>query len=336
MRAWIVDHPAPIGHGPLRQVERDVPQPRAGELRVRVRVCGVCRTDLALAQGALPPRRAGVIPGHEVVGVVDALGEGTWRFRVGDRVGIPWLRHTCGACRFCLAGRENLCQEPRFTGWDEDGSLAEYAVVDQAYASALPDGFSDAEIAPLLCAGVVGLRALRRAKLPPYGRLGIYGFDASAHLITQLAMHEGATVHVFTRSEQARKLALSLGAASASDAGEGPPEPLDAAVLFGPEGGLVPVALEALDRGGTLALAGLHLSDIPPLSYRKDLFQERTLTSVTANTRTDGEEALAAAARLRLQVVVTPYPMARAEQALVDLAHGTVTGAAVLLAEGQP
>ena len=236
-----------------------------------------------------PPRRPRVVPGHEIVGIVEQRGPGTSRFDVGQRVGIAWLRHTCGACRFCRRGDENLCVSPAFTGWDADGGYAELAVVDENYAYPIPDIFGDAEAAPLLCAGIIGYRALRRAALPPGGRLGIYGFGASAHLAAQVALHEGATVHVLTRSADARRLALGLGATSAGDAADAPPEPLDAAILFAPAGDLVPVALRALDRGGTLAVAGIHLSDIPPLRYATDLFEERQLRSVTANTRSDGE-----------------------------------------------
>ena len=331
MRAWVVDHPAPIDEGPLELVDKEAPVPGPGQVRVRVLACGVCRTDLHLAEGDLAPRRPRVVPGHEVVGVVDAMGERAGRFRLGERIGIAWLAKTCGTCRFCRSGRENLCLSPHFTGWDDDGGFAEYAVVDEHYAYVLPESYPDVEVAPLLCAGIIGYRALRRAKLPPYGRLGIYGFGASAHLTAQVAVHEGATVHVLTRSEEARKLALSLGAASAGAAADRPPEPLDAAILFAPVGDIVPVALEALERGGTLAVAGVHLSDIPTLNYQADLFQERTLTSVTANTRADGEEMLAAATRLRIHATTTPYPFEHADQALSDLAHDKVNGAAVLV-----
>ena len=330
MWAWEVAAPRAIDEGPLAWVERPVPRPGPGEIRVRVSVCGVCRTDLHLAEGDLPPRRPGVIPGHEIVGVVDARDEGADRFRLGERVGVAWLRSTCGACRFCRRGDENLCVTPGFTGWDEDGGYAEYAVVDQGYAYALPERFGDEEAAPLLCAGIIGYRALRRAALPPGGRLGIYGFGASAHLAAQVALFEGATVHVLTRSPEARQLALELGAASAGDAADPPPEPLDAAILFAPVGELVPVALAALDRGGTLALAGIHLSDIPSLNYARHLFEERTLRSVTANTRRDGEEFLAVAAKIPIHVTATPFALHDADAALRALAHDEVEGAAVL------
>ncbi|MGH9011665.1 MAG: zinc-dependent alcohol dehydrogenase family protein [Acidimicrobiia bacterium] len=331
MRAWVVGEPGPIDTGPLVAVDRPVPEPGPGEIRVKVTVCGVCRTDLHLAEGDLPPKRPGVVPGHEVVGVVDAVGEGSTRFRVGDRAGIAWLRHTCGRCRWCHRGAENLCPEPLFTGWDADGGYAEWAVVDEAYAYALPVAFDDVSAAPLLCAGIIGYRALRRAELPAGGRLGIYGFGASAHLAAQVAMAQGATVHVLTRSAAARQHALEFGVASAGTADDGPPEPLDSAILFAPAGGLVPVALAALDRGGTLAVAGIHLSDIPALDYEDHLFQERQLRSVTANTRADGEDFLALAACLGIRVTTQPYPLNRAHEALRDLAHDRITGAAVLV-----
>lgn len=330
MRAWEVREPAPIDEAPLAAVERPEPDPGPGELRVRVSACGVCRTDLHLAEGDLAPRRPGVVPGHEVVGVVDRLGPGTSRFHIGERVGIAWLRHTCGRCRFCLRGDENLCLSPRFTGWDDDGGYAEAAVVHEDYAYRLPVAFADEEAAPLLCAGIIGYRALRRADLPPGGRLGIYGFGASAHLAAQVALHEGATVHVLTRSESARRLALSLGAASAGGASDSPPEPLDAAVLFAPAGELVPVALAALDRGGTLAVAGIHMTPIPSIDYDRDLFQERQIRSVTANTRRDGEELLRIAAEVPIHVTTEAFPLDEAPSALSALAHDRVQGAAVL------
>jgi propanol-preferring alcohol dehydrogenase len=332
MLAWEVERPGPVDDRPLRRVEKDVPVPGEGQVRVRVRTCGVCRTDLHVAEGDLPVRRRGVTPGHEVVGTVDHLGPGAHRWREGDRVGVPWLAHTCGVCAFCASGRENLCLAPRFTGWDVDGGYAEYAVVEEAYAYALPDVFGDEEAAPLLCAGIIGYRALQRAELPDGGRLGIYGFGGSAHITAQVALARGARVHVMTRSEEAQALALALGAASAGAADAAPPEPLDAAILFAPVGSLVPPALAALDRGGTLAIAGIHLSDVPTLDYQRHLFEERSLRSVTANTRRDGEAFLAEAARCGVRVTTTPYPMARADEALRDLAHDRVTGAAVLIA----
>jgi propanol-preferring alcohol dehydrogenase len=331
MKAWVVERPGPIDGGPLALVEKAVPQPGPGHVRLRVLTCGVCRTDLHLAEGDLAPRRPRVSPGHEVVGVVDALGAGCTRVSEGDRLGVPWLAHTDGMCRFCLTGRENLCVDPRFTGWDIDGGYAEFVLVDEAYAYALPEGFDDVHLAPLLCAGIIGYRALLRANLPEGGRLGIYGFGGSAHLTAQVALARGARVHVMTRAPEARQLALSLGAASAGDADEPPPEKLDSAILFAPVGTLVLPALAALDRGGTLSIAGIHLTDVPPLVYEDHLFEERTLQSVTANTRDDGRTFLAEAARIGLRVSATPYPMNRADVALRDLAHDRVNGAAVLV-----
>jgi propanol-preferring alcohol dehydrogenase len=284
---------------------------------------------LHVAEGDLPVHHSQVVPGHEVVGVVDALGAGSVRFDVGKRVGIAWLRHTCGLCRWCRTGAENLCISPRFTGWDENGGYAEYAVVDEAYAYAIPEVFDDMEAAPLLCAGIIGYRALRRSDLPPGGRLGIYGFGGSAHLSAQVALFEGATIHVMTRSVVAQKLALELGCTSAQGAYDEPPERLDSAIIFAPTGDLVPFALRALDPGGTLAIAGIHLSDIPVLEYPW-LFEERQIRSVTANTRADGVEFLELAARIPIRVTTTPYSLEAADQALADLAGDRVTGAAVL------
>jgi alcohol dehydrogenase, propanol-preferring len=328
MRAWRVTRPGPMATGPLRLSDEPQPEPEAGEVLVRVLACGVCRTDLHVSEGDLDVHRAAVVPGHEVVGEVASAGS---RFEVGERIGTAWLRHTCGECRYCRRGAENLCPNSRYTGWDADGGYADYTVVPEAYAYRLPSGYSDAELAPLLCAGIIGYRALERAELPEGGRLGIYGFGASAHLAAQVALARGATVHVLTRSAAARELALSLGAASAGAADAMPPEPLDAAILFAPVGDLVLPALAALDRGGTLSIAGIHLSDIPSLNYQRHLFQERQLRSVTANTRQDGAEFMAFAQLHRLHVTTTPYPLDHADRALADLAGDRVDGAAVLV-----
>lgn len=328
MRCWQVERPGPIEAAPLRFADRSAPEPKDGELLVRVLACGVCRTDLHVAEADLPVHRPGVVPGHEVVGeIVVATGD----FTVGDRVGIAWLRYTCGTCAYCRRGAENLCPRSQYTGWDADGGYAEYATVPAAYAYRLPDGYPDAELAPLLCAGIIGYRALIRADVPSGGRLGIYGFGASAHLTAQVAMAQGATVHVLTRGEAARTLALELGAASVGGSADPPPEPLDAAILFAPAGELVLPSLEALDRGGTLAIAGIHLSDIPALNYERHLFYERQVRSVTSNTRADGQAFLDFAGKHRLRVRTTPYPLERADQALAHLSAGRVRGAAVLL-----
>ena len=319
-----------MSSGPLVAADRPDPVPGRGEVLLKVRVCGVCRTDLHLAEGDLTPRHAGVIPGHEVVGEVIGQGPGAARFGIGERVGVAWLGGTCGACRFCLRGQENLCLSPTFTGWDRDGGYAELITAAENFAYRIPETFSDEEAAPLLCAGIIGYRALTRAELPIGGRLGIYGFGGSAHLAAQIALYRGARVYVMTRSAQARALALDLGATFAGGAEEQPPDPLDAAILFAPAGGLVPVALRALDRGGTLAVAGIHLSDIPSLHYADELFEERQLRSVTANTRADGEEFFRIAAEIPLRPTTVAYPFAAADRALRDLAEDRITGAAVL------
>ncbi|MFG2276451.1 zinc-binding alcohol dehydrogenase family protein [Streptomyces chartreusis] len=331
MRAWSVLEPGPVGAGPLRLVEKPVPVPGDDELLVRVRTCGVCRTDLHVTEGDLPVHRPGVTPGHEVVGVVAGLGSAVTGFDVGERVGVAWLRRTDGTCGYCLRGSENLCPASAYTGWDADGGYAEYTTVPAAYAHRLPGALDDISLAPLLCAGIIGYRALRRAALPPGGRLGLYGFGGSAHLCAQVALAEGATVHVLTRGADARRLALDLGAASAGDAYAMPPEPLDSAILFAPAGELVPVALRALDRGGTLAVAGIHLSDIPVLRYESELFYEKQVRSVTSNTREDAREFLALAAEHSVHATTHAYPLSRADEALRDLDAGRFDGAAVLV-----
>ncbi|GAA3797578.1 zinc-binding alcohol dehydrogenase family protein [Amycolatopsis tucumanensis] len=331
MHAWRVFRPGPPGTRKFELRNEPVPDVGDGELLLRVLACGVCRTDLHVVEGDLPVHRTGVVPGHEVVGEVAALGPHVTGFAVGDRVGAAWLRGTCGECAYCRRGAENLCPRSRYTGWDADGGYARFTTVPAAYAHRLPSGYSVTELAPLLCAGIIGYRALRRADLPHHGRLGVYGFGASAHLAAQVALAEGATVHVLTRSAQARQLALDLGAASAGDAADPPPEPLDAAILFAPAGELVPPALAALDRGGTLAIAGIHLTDVPSLNYQHHLFQERTLRSVTANTRRDAREFLDFAGEHHLRIVTTAYSLDQADQALADLAADRVAGAAVLV-----
>jgi alcohol dehydrogenase, propanol-preferring len=331
MRAWSVVTPGPVEEAGLRLVSKRVPVPADDELLVHVRACGVCRTDLHVAEGDLPVRRTGVTPGHEVVGVVAGLGSAVDAFTVGDRVGVAWLRRTDGTCAYCVRGAENLCPASRYTGWDADGGYAEYTTVPAAFAHRLPDALDDVALAPLLCAGIIGYRALRCAALPRGGRLGLYGFGGSAHLCAQVALAEGARVHVLTRGAAAQRLALGLGAASAREAYAMPPEPLDSAILFAPVGDLVPVALRALDRGGTLAIAGIHLSDIPPLHYESDVFYEKQLRSVTSNTREDAREFLALAARHGVHATTHAYPMTRADEALRDLKAGRFDGAAVLV-----
>jgi alcohol dehydrogenase, propanol-preferring len=335
MLAWQVETPGPIDDGPLAMVEIPDPDPGPGQVRVRVQACGVCRTDLHVAEGDLPVHRPGVVPGHEVVGRVDALGPGASRFAIGDRVGVAWLASTCGTCRFCRRGDENLCLRATFTGWDHDGGYAEATVADERFIYRLPDELSDEQAAPLLCAGIIGYRALRAARVPPAGRLGIFGFGGSAHITAQIALAEGAEVYVATRSAEAQALAASLGAAWVGGAADIPPSPTNGAILFAPVGDLVPTALAALDRGGTLAIAGIHLSDIPPLNYQAHLFEERSVRSVTANTRADGEELLRLAPRVGVVATTTPYPLTQAADALSDLAGDRLVGAAVLTVHHQ-
>lgn len=291
--------------GPLEQVTTEVPRPGPSELLVAVRACGVCRTDLHVTEGDLPVHRERVTPGHEVVGEVVELVAGL--------------------------GAENLCPKSRYTGWDADGGYAEFATVPAAFAHPLPGGYSDSELAPLLCAGIIGYRSLLRAELPPGGRLGLYGFGGSAHITAQVALAQGAEVHVMTRGARARELALELGAASAQGAADPPPAPLDAAILFAPVGDLVLPALQALDRGGTLAIAGIHLSDIPALNYQRHLFQERQVRSVTSNTRADARAFLDFAGEHHIEVTTPEYPLGQADRALTDLSAGRIAGAAVLL-----
>jgi propanol-preferring alcohol dehydrogenase len=332
MSAWQVRRPGPIDTHPLERVNVAVPHPGPGELLVAVHACGVCRTDLHIAEGDLPVHKPRVTPGHEVVGEVVATGpDADGDFSVGDRVGIAWLRHTCGRCKFCIRGHENLCTQSRYTGWDADGGYAEFATVPADFAHRLPTGYSDTELAPLLCAGIIGYRSLLRAELPTGGRLGLYGFGGSAHITAQVAIAQGAEVHVMTRGAAAQELALALGAASAQGAADPPPVELDAAILFAPVGDLALPALEALDRGGTLAIAGIYLTDIPKLNYLRHLFQERQLRSVTSNTRADARDFLAFAGRHHIHVTTRHYRIASAEQALSDLSAGRIAGAAVLL-----
>jgi propanol-preferring alcohol dehydrogenase len=329
VRAWVVAG-RPGGPGRLERADLADPRPSAGELLVEVTACGICRTDLHLADHELAPRAPRRVPGHEVVGRVVGLGPDVTGWQVGDRVGVAWLRRTCQVCRWCSAGRENLCRDSEYTGWDADGGFADLTVVPADFAHRLPDGLSDEVVAPLLCSGIIGYRALRRAGVRAGGHLGLYGFGASAHLTAQVAIAQGVHVHAFSREPAARDLALELGADWAGDVGDAPPVPLDGAVLFAPAGEIVPTALEALDQGATLAVACIHLSEVPALDYQRHLFRERTLTSVTSSTRQDGRELLAMAPGIGLLPRVTTYDFDEADAALEDLAAGRVTGAAVV------
>jgi propanol-preferring alcohol dehydrogenase len=331
MRAMVLSAPATIATSPLVSIDRPMPEPGAGEVRVRVRACGACRTDLHVIEGELSQRRLPLIPGHQVVGTVDALGPGAKRFGIGDRIGIAWLRSTCGHCRFCAGHRENLCGDSTYTGWTHDGGYAEYACVPEAFAYAIPPLFDDAEATPLLCAGIIGYRALRRSRVPRGGRLGLYGFGSSAHITLQVARHWGCAVYVATREPARRRLALDLGADWAGAPGDPLPIKLDAAIVFAPVGALVPIALRDLDKGGTAALAGIHMTDLPAMTYEPHLFWEKTLQSVTANTREDGEALLVEAAAIPIRPHITHYRLEEANRALADIKTSEVEATAVLM-----
>jgi len=327
----LLSRQALVATRPLAAADVPDPVPGPGEVRVRVRACAICRTDLHVIEGELPPRRLPVIPGHQVVGIVDALGAGCRRFAPGDRVGIAWLRGTCGACAVCRAGSENLCAASRYTGWDADGGYAELAVVHEAFAYPIPPAFSDVEAAPLLCAGIIGYRALARSAVMPGGRLGLWGFGSSAHVVIQLARHRGCEVFVATRGAGHRALARRLGAAWVGDAVDPVPVPLDAGIVFAPAGEIVPAALRAVRRGGTVALAGIYMTPVPALDYEACLFHEKTLTSVEANTRADGEALLAEAAAIPIRPAVTPFPLRQANEALAQLRADRIDGTGVLV-----
>jgi alcohol dehydrogenase, propanol-preferring len=314
---------------PLREQELPRPEPGAGQLLLRVRACAVCRTDLHVVSGELPRPKLPLVPGHEIVGIVEARGAGAERFAVGARVGVPWLGWTCGVCRFCRSGRENLCDRARFTGYDIDGGYAEWAVADERFCFDLPAAYQDVEAAPLLCAGLIGHRALRMAG--DAARLGLYGFGAAAHIVAQVAHHEGRRVFAFTRPGDAvgARFARSLGAEWAGGSGERPPEELDAAIIFAPVGALVPAALRATAKGGTVVCAGIHMSDIPSFPYEL-LWGERVVRSVANLTRQDGEDFLALAPRAAVRTRITRFPLAAANEALAALREGRLTGAAVL------
>ncbi len=326
MRAMVLEATG----APLVARDLPAPAPGPGEIRVAVAACGVCRTDLHVADGELRDAKLPLVLGHEIVGRVDAIGRGVTRFREGDRVGVPWLAWTCGACRFCRAGRENLCERAAFTGYHRDGGYAERAVADARYAFPIPDGYPDAEAAPLLCAGLIGYRSWAPVRDAP--RLGLYGFGAAAHIVAQLARHAGQRVFAFTRGGDAaaQAFARGLGAEWAGGSEDAPPEPLDAAILFAPVGALVPAALRAVAPGATVVCGGIHMSDVPSFPYAL-LWGERTVRSIANLTRADGEAFLALAPRVPVRTEVVRYPLARANEALGDLRAGRLRGAAVLV-----
>jgi alcohol dehydrogenase, propanol-preferring len=330
MRAMVLEKAAAAEENPLRAREVPVPQPGAGEVRIRVRACGVCHTDLHTVEGDLPLPKLPVVPGHQVVGVVEAAGAGVRELREGDRVGIAWLNWACGECAYCRRGLENLCPRARFTGYHADGGYAEALSVPEAFAYRLPANFSDLEAAPLLCAGIIGYRSLRLSGAARGDRLGLYGFGASAHIVIQLARHLGMEVSVFTRSEGHRRLARELGAAWVGGASDQPPEPLDAAIIFAPAGSLVHDALRSTRPGGTVALAGISMSPVPATPYEL-LYHERTLRSVANSTRSDARELLSLAAEIPVRTRVQTFRLEEANRALQSLKHSRIDGAGVLV-----
>jgi alcohol dehydrogenase, propanol-preferring len=344
MKAWRVKKPGPVESGPMEFGEVDRPKPERGEVLVRVRACGVCRTDLHVTEGDLAVRKEHVIPGHQIVGIVEEMGpekveEGApgtrktagakRRLKIGERVGIAWLHSTDGTCEYCRSGRENLCDHAEFTGWTVDGGYAEYALADEGFAYTIPEGFADEHAAPLLCAGIIGFRCLRVSGIERGGRLGFYGFGAAAHVAIQVARHWGVEVYASTRDVRHQKLAMELGAKWAGGTVAEPPEKLDAAIIFAPAGEIVPPALAALKKGGTLVLGGIHMSEIPAMDYDL-LYGERVIRSVANNTRQDGEDFLRVAAEIPIHTEVESFSLSDADKALVRLKKDAITGAAVI------
>lgn len=330
MKAMVLSHTGDVSSSPLQVLDRPIPAPASGEVLVKVRVCGVCRTDLHVVEGELADSALPLIPGHQAVGTVSAIGHGVMDVNKGDRVGIAWLQGTCGRCQFCSSGRENLCLEARFTGYQVNGGYAEYAVVPARFAYPIPPIFSDEEAAPLLCAGIIGYRALRLSGIKRGQRLGLYGFGASAHIAIQIARHWGCEVFVSSLKPEHQRLARQLGARWVGGATDSPPEKLHGSIIFAPAGELVPPALRALERGGTLALAGIHMSPIPSLDYDHEVFGERVIRSVTANTRQDGLDLLREAAEIPIKPHTVRFPLDQANEALQALKAGSFQGAAVL------
>ena len=333
MKACVLQSPAPIATNPSVFADVPSPQPGNGEVLVRVSYCGVCRTDLHVIEGELAPRKSPVIPGHQVIGVIEKLGPGASRFSLGARVGIAWLHHTDGTCEFCRSGAENLCDHPTFTGYSVDGGYAEYAAASEDFIYAIPEQFPDEQAAPLLCAGIIGFRSLRLSGIKPGGKLGFYGFGAAAHVAIQVARHWNADVYAATRDARHQKLALELGAKWAGGTFAEPPVKLDAAIVFAPAGEIVPAALKALRKGGTLVLGGIHMSPIPSFDYDL-LYQERVIRSVANNTRKDGEDFLRVAAEIPVRMHTELFSLREANRALNALKSDAIEGAAVLRVEG--
>jgi propanol-preferring alcohol dehydrogenase len=329
MRALVLTSPAAVEHDPLRLIERDLPEPREKQVLIRIRACGICRTDLHVVEGELPPKCPRLTPGHQVVGVVERLGARASRYKPGARVGVPWLHKTCGHCFYCKSGKENLCDTPLFTGYSVDGGYAEYMVAEEDFIYPIPDGFSDLQAAPLLCAGIIGFRCLRVSGIGPGSNLGIYGFGAAGHVCIQVARHWGSEVFVCTREAKHRKLAAELGAKWVGGTLDQPPQGLDASIVFAPAGEIVPPALKALRKGGVLVLGGIHMSDIPQFPYEL-IYKERSIRSVANNTRDDGRAFLQIAAEIPIKTEVHRFPLAEANQALQALKHDGIRGAGVL------
>ncbi|GLB46465.1 putative alcohol dehydrogenase AdhA [Philodulcilactobacillus myokoensis] len=332
MKAWEVEKQGPVNgkEFPLKYVTKPVPKPQPGETLVKILDCGICHTDLHVTEGDLPVHKEHLVPGHQIVGKVVQNGKNANRFKIGDRIGIPWLRWTCGVCQYCRSGHENLCPNSKYTGWDHDGGYAEYATVPEGFAYRIPDRIDSEHAAPLLCAGIIGYRSLERANIPEGGRLGIYGFGGSAHLTAQIAIKQGIEVHVFTRGKDAQKFALKLGAASVNNTYDPSPVPLDSSIIYAPVGEAVPGALKSLKPGGTLALAGIHMTDLPKMNYEDHIFHEKTLTSVESNTRHDGETFLTLVDRLNIKPQITTYPLNKADEALKRVSKGDMKGTCVL------
>lgn len=337
MRAWLLDKPAPVNSGPLTISDVPKPVPRDDEVLIRVHACGICRTDLHVIEGELPVRRSLLIPGHQIVGTVTSLGSRVEGYSIGDRVGLAWLNRTCGTCEFCLTGRENLCDSASFTGWTTDGGYAEYAIAPAAFTYAIPEGFEDTQAAPLLCAGIIGYRCLRLTGLQGNdwqgARLGLYGFGAAGHIAIQLARARGAEVFVCTRDrERHQALAHELAATWVGNASDEPPVTLDASIIFAPAGELVPVALKAIGKGGTVVLGGIHMSTIPSFDYSL-IYGERMVRSVANNTREDGREFLIEAERIPVRTHTQTFSFDQANEALIALKNDSIKGAGVLIIE---
>ena len=334
MKAHLLRTPAPVESNPLVLSEVPLPEPGEGEVLIRIRACGICRTDLHVCEGELPPKKQLMIPGHQIVGVIERLGPNAAMYPAGTRVGIPWLHRTCGVCEYCRTGRENLCNAPEFTGYTVDGGFAEYTVAPEKFVYPIPEGFGDLQAAPLLCAGIIGFRCLRLSGIRRGGNLGIYGFGAAGHVCIQVARHWGCNVFVCTREEKHRRLARELGAAWAGGATERPPAELDASIIFAPAGELVPPALQALKKSGVLVLGGIHMSPMPSFPYAL-IYQERSIRSVANNTREDGRDFLRVAAEIPIRTEVQLFPFTDANLALNALKHDGIRGAAVLQVQGE-